>query len=130
MNWYKKIMYGRYGMDQLGMALCIAALIFAFLGRLIGIEVLNIFGVAFMGAAVYRVMSKNIFKRNSENQKFLKKWNPFSRSIKTKYLMIIGSRTYKYFSCPGCGQKLRVPRKKGNVSIKCPKCGVAFKAKT
>ena len=33
---------------------------------------------------------------------------------------------YKYFSCGKCRTKVRIPRKKGNVMITCPKCKNRF----
>ncbi|MEW9096822.1 MAG: hypothetical protein AB2417_17235 [Clostridiaceae bacterium] len=32
--------------------------------------------------------------------------------------------------CPNCSQKLRLPRKKGNILVTCPRCGYKFKLKT
>ena len=33
---------------------------------------------------------------------------------------------YHHFLCPGCGQKLRVPRGRGHVMVHCPRCGRDF----
>lgn len=37
---------------------------------------------------------------------------------------------YKIFVCEGCNQKLRVPRRKGKVTVTCKKCGNVFKGRT
>jgi ribosomal protein L37AE/L43A len=69
------------------------------------------------------MFSKNIDKRRKENLVLLKLVN----NTKTWYYRINARRQqakqYKIFKCPQCGQKLRVPRGKGKVSIKCSKCG-------
>ncbi len=37
---------------------------------------------------------------------------------------------YKIISCPSCQQKLRLPRKQGNIVVTCPKCSQEFKMRT
>ncbi len=39
-------------------------------------------------------------------------------------------RYYKYFNCPNCNQKVRVPKGKGKIEITCPKCRTSFIRKT
>ncbi len=39
-------------------------------------------------------------------------------------------RYYKYFNCPNCNQKVRVPKGKGKIEITCPKCHTSFIRKT
>ena len=38
----------------------------------------------------------------------------------------IKDREYKYFVCPGCGQICRVPKKRGKITITCPRCHASF----
>lgn len=45
-----------------------------------------------------------------------------------KYKLEQGLR-YKIFKCPSCSQKLRVPRGRGNIIVKCKRCGIEFKGK-
>lgn len=123
MNWYRKIMLGRYGPDQLSVALCVLSLIISMIANVTNFMMLNALGSVVLGIAVYRIMSKNVSKRSRENQTFLSKWNPLVSRFR-------GRKTHKYFKCPNCGQQLRVPKSKGNVSIKCPKCGTGFKGRT
>jgi len=123
MNWYKKIMWGRSGLDQLSVALCVLSLILSMAANVTNLMILTALGSIILGIAVYRVMSKNVSKRRQENQRFLSKWDPLVSRFRER-------KTHKYFKCPNCGQQLRVPRSKGNVSIKCPKCGSGFKGRT
>ena len=39
-------------------------------------------------------------------------------------------RQYKYFICPQCTQRLRVPRKKGRLRVTCTRCGNVFEIKS
>ena len=36
------------------------------------------------------------------------------------------AKLFRFFKCPVCKQKLRVPKGKGKVEITCPKCGNKF----
>lgn len=35
-------------------------------------------------------------------------------------------KEYRFYKCPGCGQKVRVPRGRGRIAITCPKCRKEF----
>lgn len=35
-------------------------------------------------------------------------------------------KTHKILRCPGCGEKLRVPKGAGKINISCPHCGTKF----
>ena len=39
-------------------------------------------------------------------------------------------RDYKFFRCPSCRNRLRLPRGKGRIQITCPRCGHRFGGKT
>lgn len=39
-------------------------------------------------------------------------------------------RTHKIFKCPNCSQKIRVPKHRGKICIKCPNCRIEFIRKT
>lgn len=90
----------------------------------------RIFGLALIGYAVWRGFSKNIFNRNKELRAFENLIITLRQRF-FKYKMTINrSLKYKVFVCPNCSQKLKVPRKRGKVTITCSKCGTKFKAKS
>ena len=39
-------------------------------------------------------------------------------------------RDYRFYKCPSCRTRLRVPRGKGKINIVCRKCGTSFQRKT
>lgn len=132
MNWLKRFMYGRYGGDNLSRALLILSfvllIIVGFLPKsLFGLEI-----VAYIPTAIciFRIFSRNIYKRQKENYKYLKLENDAKAWFKNKLNRIKDSKTHKYFTCADCKQKLRVPRGQGKISITCPKCKKTFKAKS
>jgi len=130
MDWLKKFMTGRYGPDQLSIALL-------FLSLLLSI-VLFFFPSTVLGFIVYvpsivflfRILSKNIVRRREENNKFLKIWTPIFSWFNKKQYRIKDSKTHKYYSCPSCKQPVRVPKGKGKIRISCPKCKIEFIKKT
>lgn len=126
MNWLRKIMYGRYGVDQLTMGLMILSLVLSFLLPVFGLFWIDFILYIPMVLALMRVFSKNYAKRRQENEKFLKLWNPIANWFKVKFSMLKQSKTHKFFKCPSCNTTVRVPKGKGKISITCPKCHVAF----
>ncbi len=115
----RRMFIGRNGPDQLSFALLILSLLLNF----IPFKYMVIITTTIIFIATFRMFSRNIVKRQKENVAFLsvvnkiKSWyyNIKTRGQQRKY--------YKIFKCPVCSLKLRVPRGKGKVSIKCSKCG-------
>lgn len=134
MNRLRAFMAGRNGMDGLGMALLIAAVVANLLSRFVhterGASALSLIALVLMVWCLYRIFSRNIAARQKENQKFT---GIFSRvksgAADVKYRMDNASE-YKFFTCPGCKNRLRVPRGKGKIQITCPKCGQRFGGKS
>ncbi len=123
MNWFKRFMVGRYGPDQLSVALCILSFVLSVISNVTDLSAITALSAVALGIAVYRILSRDVLRRRSENQLFLAKWNPIAARFRDR-------KTHKYFKCPNCGQQLRVPKNKGSMTITCPKCGTSFKRKT
>ncbi len=126
MNWLRRWMYGRYGLDQLSLV---------FLGAAITVSIVNIFlrntivqAVVFLLVilAFLRVISRNTQRRYQENQAFLRFFRRISAWFRRQADMRRSRKTHKFFKCPACKNTLRVPRGKGKVYITCPKCGERF----
>ncbi len=119
-NAIRRFFIGRNGPDQLSLALSILA----FALSLIRVSmVFYIISMVIFAFSIFRMVSKNIEQRRKENLMFLKLVN----KPKTWYYKYKTSRMqskhYRIFKCQKCGQKLRMPRGKGKVAIKCSKCG-------
>ncbi len=135
MNWFRKFMYGRYGSDQLSTCLFFIYVIlvvfqFAFRNSVPGMILMALsYVVVFI--YFFRFLSRNIYKRQSENQKFLQMWKPVKNYLKYLKLRIQERNgVKKLFRCPKCHQTIRVPRGKGKIAITCPKCHYEFIKKT
>lgn len=124
-NGLYKLMYGRNGVDQFSNFLIRISFIFIIIPIFIKGYVGLIFNLLFWVIIVYayfRILSKNIYKRQKENNWFLNK----SNYIKMRFSQ---RKQYKFFDCPKCKTHLRVPKGAGNITITCKKCGYEFDRK-
>lgn len=118
-NWFRNFMAGRYGTDQLNMALLVGYLLLTLLGG--RSTVMRLLTLLLLVAFWVRFLSRDTSRRYAENQKFLQLAGPWLDWCKSKYTRL-KDRTHRYFTCPQCGQTLRVPRGRGKISITCPRC--------
>ncbi len=130
LNWFRNFMYGRYGMDQLSLAMVVLAMIFSLIRSIFGVPLIWILSWVLLILVYFRVFSRNFSKRYAENQKFLRIFSPISAGIKQGWRRFRDRKTYKYFKCPGCGAHLRVPKNKGKLLVTCPKCGAKTEIKS
>ena len=127
---FVKFMAGRYGNDRLNQVMTIIFLVLAalniFVRNVYFSTVLMSWEILFLILVYVRMFSRNITKRYAENQKYLNLENRIRRFWgKRKYIMQ-QRKEYHIYSCPSCKQKIRIPKGKGKISIRCPKCGREF----
>lgn len=134
-------MYGRHGSDQFGMALLVTYCVLLLLANLFGSGILMLLALASLVYCIWRMMSRDQERRWRENEWFLSWWNPFwsrlrgigswFRSEQGYASMKARDRAvYRYYRCPKCGNRLRVPKGKGKIVITCPVCRTEFAKKT
>ena len=118
----RHFMLGRYGTDKLNMAILSVGVGLSLLALFFPIPVadgiLTLLSYGLMFWAIFRMLSRNTYKRYQENRKYL------------RLLERMKDRQHRYFECPRCRQNVRVPRGKGKISITCPKCKENFIKKT
>lgn len=126
-----KFMQGRYGVDQfarftLGVALFVIV-VGSFIRRSAAGSVLDMIGMILIIYTYFRILSRNVSARYAENQKYLGYTQKIRGQLNREKSMMEQRKTHHIYTCPGCGQKIRIPRGKGQkVEIECPKCHQKF----
>ena len=128
-NAIQRFMYGRYGNDQFGHFLIGLGLVLILLEALTGFGLLTLLADVAVFYALFRMLSRNTYKRREENAKFLKKANPAIKWLRLQQT-IRKDKDHRYFKCPNCAQFLRVPRGKGKITVTCRSCGASFQKKS
>ncbi len=122
-----RFMAGRYGVDQLSRALLWVYLALAVAG--IFFDLFHLAALAVVVWMFFRIFSKNVYKRQLENQKYLR----FSGKVKGWFSLqkkkVTERKTHRYRTCPHCKATLRLPNKKGKHTVCCPKCKQDFDVK-
>ena len=139
-----KFLQGIYGIDLLSLILLLFASLFNIS------KYTSFIGFALVIVSLLRIFSKNISKRRSENNtlvNFLNKplsklnlripyniqpidFTSFSYSYKILKNRLKEKKNFKITKCPNCGQKLRLPRRKGNIVVTCKRCLHKFDFRT
>ncbi len=120
-----RFMQGRYGVDQLNRFLMVLVLICLVLS-FFGIRPFYVIGIALLIYSYFRIFSKNLYKRSSENAMYLKYEYRFKQKFSSWKRNMQQRKTHHIYKCPSCRQKIRVPRGKGRIEIRCPKCNQTF----
>ena len=125
-----RFLQGRYGVDALSKCLLgvglVAVILAAFLGGKAAGNILYIFGWVAIIYCYFRIFSKNITKRYAENQKYLAKTCKLRSFFYKQKELMKQRKVYHIYKCPRCKQKIRIPRGKGKIEVRCPKCGTTF----
>lgn len=122
-------MQGRYGNDQLNRTLMFLAIGFLLISMIAG-NVFYLLALIMMVYAYFRMFSKNTYKRAGENQKYLQWEWKFKALWGKKKNELKQLKTHHIYKCPNCKQKIRVPRGRGKIAIRCRKCGTEFVKKS
>ena len=129
-----RFMIGRNGNDQLNRFLLLADVVLLLLASLLGRTALGsllyLLVLALLGLTYFRMLSRDVYKRRSENESYLRRKQQFLsrlRVIKERWKQ---RKDYKFFTCPSCKAVMRVPRGRGKIRIVCHKCGNTFLGKS
>ena len=122
---FARFMQGRYGADNFSRFLMVATLVFLVLSMFTG-RIFWYIAIALLIYSYFRMFSRNISKRYTENQKYLQLKGKVVSFFKGQKNMAGQMKDYHIYKCPQCKQKIRIPRGKGKIEITCPKCKTTF----
>lgn len=127
---FMRFMQGRYGVDQLSKFILAVGLVMVIVSALLGNSpvalILYLIGWFLVIYCYFRVFSRNVSRRYSENQAFLTKTYGIRNFLQKQKNIWKQRKVYHIYTCPSCKQKIRIPRGKGKIEIRCPKCGTTF----
>ena len=126
---FARFMSGRYGTDQLNMTMLWTALALSIVGSLANVRILALLADALLILMFFRMLSKDRYARQHENQTYLEKTYKLRRSATEWLNRVKNGKKDRYFTCPQCKKRLRVPRGVGNITITCKGCGNKFDKK-
>lgn len=129
MDFLRRLMYGRYGNDNLNQFLIILSLVLLVPWFFTRWPPLAVIVLVLVVLSYVRMFSRNTYRRAAENQKFMAWFLPVQRRIAGKKMQM-ADKAHRYFKCPSCQKTLRVPRGKGRIEITCPHCKHKFVKKT
>ena len=125
-DWLRRFMMGRYGRDQMNKGLLIGALAFLVLSWIVDWNLLWWLALVCLGWSYFRMLSRNIGKRQQENRIYLQKTAALRKELQFQQRKWQERKVYAYFKCPHYKAHLRVPKGKGRVMVRCNKCGREF----
>ncbi len=126
MNWLRNLMAGRYGVDHLSLFLLAVGLVFSILSGIQNWAWAAWVCLVLLVICYLRMFSRNISKRYQENQKFLGLFRPIQNAYRRLVQRKKDSKYYRFYRCPNCKTRLRVPKGKGKICITCPNCKKEF----
>lgn len=117
---------GRYGIDELYKFLFILFWIIAILSLFIRNPIIYLIEMLICVFMLYRALSRNIYKRQNENMKYLKIRDKFKGKITLQKRKWNDRKTHIYRKCPNCKAEIRLPKKRGKHVCTCPSCKKDF----
>ena len=119
-------MAGRYGIDRMYHFLLAVCTILILINIFVNSLILSIIEIGLFVYTFYRVLSRNVYKRQQENEKFIKFIDKPKKFFNLQKCKVRDRKTHVYRRCPSCKSNLRLPREKGKHTVVCPCCKNRF----
>lgn len=117
---------GRYGLDSFGYFLFAIYVILCIFNAFFGFISVQFVTLLLAIYSIWRMLSRNFWKRGQENQKYLNA----KMTVKTEAKLLVDRikyvKTARFRKCKHCKAIIKLPNKRGKHTVKCPKCGQRF----
>ena len=134
---FGRFMYGRNGVDDFYHFLFWIIIILSLVNLCFKSWVITAITSLLLIYSIFRVLSKNVYRRQKENQIYLKCRGKLlgayrkAKKLLTSRIALINNKwrdrkTHVYKKCPRCKNTLRLPKLKGKHTAACPCCDARF----
>lgn len=123
-------MQGRYGADQMGQMLSAVSMVFLIISLFSRNQAWFLLAVIGIVYNYFRMFSKNISKALRGKPEISEDDGGNPEKACFLETQLAQRKIYHIYRCPGCKQKIRVPRGRGKIEIRCPKCNTRFVKKS
>jgi len=131
---FVRFMTGRNGNDELNRFLLGATVVVILLSAIFSKSAAGRFmlplALVLMCFTYFRMFSRNRLKRAEENGRYLRLRQRLFGEVRMQKEQWTQRKDYKFFVCPSCKTRLRVPKGRGKIKIVCRKCGNSFMGKS
>ena len=129
---FARFMIGRHGIDRLYhflLAICFILIAINLFVPTPYSYIISLVESALFAFSIFRVFSKNVYKRQQENERFIKIIEKPKKFFNLQKCKRRDKKTHVYKKCPSCKNNLRLPRQKGEHTVVCPCCKNRFDVK-
>ena len=123
---FYRFMIGRYGSDDLNKFIFWVYFALIFISLFIKNSIIYALVWLLFFIYMYRSFSKNIYKRQAENRKYLVLRNKVASFFRLQKNKFKERKTHVYKKCVHCKATIRLPRRKGKHVVCCPICRKDF----
>lgn len=121
-----RFMAGRYGIDRLYYFLLAVCFILIVINLFVNSFIISTIETALFIYTLFRAMSRNYYKRQQENERFIKMIDKPKKFFNLQKCKQRDRKTHVYRKCPSCKNNLRLPKEKGKHTVVCPCCKNRF----
>lgn len=119
---FARFMYGRYGTDELTLAMLVFAMVLSLLSAMFQAGFLSLLSTVVLVLGIMRCFSKKCEKRRSEYFKYMEYRQRAANEMKFVKMRWRDRKVCHYFKCKNCKTVYRVPKGRGKIEATCPKC--------